>query len=283
VGKAVDLGNACDVGFTEVLEYFENDPDIRLIALYVESVRDGRRFKQVAHRVARKKPILALKAGRSALGAQVARSHTGSLMGKDEVYDAVFKQCGIIRVKDVEELEDLLMAFLYLPPITGRKVGIISNSGAAGIMATDACQEYGLELAQFSLQTKERIKGELPSWMKVRNPLDVWAASSYTGHNNTEVFKMVLENLMRDQNVDAVLITRSLTPGELDVSEAVLEIASTFRSKPIVCWIYGAYESRPGDVAAKLERSGKVVVFPTCERATRALAKLAQYLQFLQR
>ena len=120
IGKGIDLGNTCDIGFVDALTYFGNDPQIRIIGLYIESVKDGRKFLEAAKRVAQKKLVLVLKAGKSEEGAKAAQSHSGSLAGEDTVYDAAFKQTGLIRVRNVEEFGDISKAFLNLPP-TQRK------------------------------------------------------------------------------------------------------------------------------------------------------------------
>jgi acetyltransferase len=282
VGKGIDLGNTCDVSFVDWLEYFEDDPDVKVIALYIENIRDGRRFIPVANRVAKKKPIIAIKGGRSEEGVKASQSHTGSLAGRDEIYNAALRQCGIIRAEDIDELEDLCKSFLRLPPMKGKKVGAITNSGAAGIMAIDACGRYGMELARFSPQTTEVIQRQIPSWMSVKNPVDVWAASSFMGRDNRETLRIVLEALMLDKNVDGVLITRSSFPQEFDVSGIVGDIVSRYGDKPIVSWVYGDYDSHPGDVVDKLEKRGQISAFNTAERAIRALAGLAHYSEFLR-
>jgi acetyltransferase len=116
LGKGLDLGNSCDIDVAEAMEYFAEDPQVKVIVLHIEGIRNGKRFREVARRVVKKKPVLVLKTGRSERSARAAQSHTGSLVGKDEVWDAVFKQCGIIRANDIDELGDLVRAFSYLPP-----------------------------------------------------------------------------------------------------------------------------------------------------------------------
>jgi len=138
LGKAIDLGNACDVDLGDALEYFEQDDETRVVALHIEGTEDGARFLKIAKRLSPKKPVVALKTGRSEYAAQAAQSHTGSLVGKDEVWEAAFKQSGIIRVSDIEEFGDIARAFSVLPPMNGRKIGIISESGGVGIISIDS-------------------------------------------------------------------------------------------------------------------------------------------------
>jgi len=278
-GKGIDLGNACDIEFADGLEYFEDDPDIRLIFLHIEGIRDGRRFMEVARRVVRKKPILALKTGRGEEGARAAQSHTGTLVGRDEVYDAAFRQCGVVRITELDEFEDLAKAFLNLPLMTGRGVAVITVTGAVGIMAIDHLEKYGLRLARLSTGTLDRINALAPSWQRMDNPADIWPAAMIAGHPFDEVFATVLDSFAKDENVHAVLL---IFAGFFDMPMAELpttmfEIVDSAR-KPVVYWLYGP-EVEP--LKAALEKTGRVAVFPTVERALRALSRLsARWEQF---
>ncbi|GAI42463.1 unnamed protein product, partial [marine sediment metagenome] len=174
LGKGIDIGNACDIDFSDGLEYFEDDPEVKVILLYIEGMRDGRRFLDVAGRVAKKKPIIAIKSGQSEEAAQATQSHSGSLAGRDEVYDAAFRQCGVIRVTTAEEFDDLSKAFLHLPLMKGRGVGIITNTGGGGIMATDACTRHNLDLAKLSPESLRELDAIAPPWQDFQNPADIW-------------------------------------------------------------------------------------------------------------
>ncbi|MEW6033253.1 MAG: CoA-binding protein [Chloroflexota bacterium] len=145
-GKVIDLGNACDVDFADSLEYLEHDPDIKVIALHIEGLRGGKRFFEVARRVANKKPLVALKTGRSERGARAAASHTGSMAGRYQAYAAAFRQAGIVQVEDVEELEDVCQAFVRLPPLRGKRLGVTSWAGSTAVMSVDACEKHGIGL-----------------------------------------------------------------------------------------------------------------------------------------
>lgn len=281
IGKGIDLGNASDIDFADALEYFEDDPDIKLIVLYVEGIREGRRFFEVAHRVSRKKPVLALKTGKTELAAKAAMSHSGSLVGRDEVYDAAFKQCGIIRVGDVNELEDASLALLHLPLMRGRRVGIITFTGAGGVMSVDACSKWGLEPAHVTPETRKQISKLFPSWLVVSNPVDIFPAILLSGHSFDKVFRIVLEALLTDRNVDAVVC---ITPAQSrwswwDTSVAIQQLADAFPSKPIVSWLCS---TDINEAIPKMEEGGKTVVFYSPERAIRALAHLRRYTRFLE-
>ncbi len=281
VGKAIGLGNACDIDLADGLEYFENDPQVRLILLHIEGIRDGRRFMEVARRVTKKKPIIALKAGRSDEGARAAQSHTASLAGRDEVYDAAFKQCGVIRISDVDEFEDLQKAFLKLPLMKGKGVGVLSLSGACGIMATDALEKYNFRLARLSPRTLEKINTLAPSWQRLGNPADLWPAIMIAGHPMQEVLTAILEAFLNDGDVyGIVIVLGAFGEGQSIVDFTLLppRITAKFRGKPVVSWVYG-----PGlEVATKdLEERGGILAYPTVERAARVLSRLNHYWEYL--
>lgn len=142
LGKSMDLGNGTDVHFSDGLEYFEQDAETKVVGLHIEGMRDASRSLKQAHRVARKKPVVALKAGRSEQVAQAAQSHTGSLVGKNEIWSAALKQAGGTKVDDIEELGDTIRAFYMLPLMKGRRVGIVTYSGGFGVIGIDACQRF---------------------------------------------------------------------------------------------------------------------------------------------
>jgi len=280
LGKGIDIANGCDIHLAEALEYYENDPETRVILLHIEGVRDGRRFMEIARRVSSKKPIIALKAGRSEKGARAAQSHTGSLAGKEEVFQAALKQCGIVPASDLEEMEDLAKAFLRLPLMRGRRVGIVSMSGGAAVMLVDACAQYGLEMAELSPDTQARLQQLSPPWMKATNPLDFWPLNVHSRLGLSETAQVALRAFIADPNIDGLILALGIRywPEEaLQMARALFELMKSF-SKPI-CWWAGV--SPPEELVAEFEKRG-VVVFPSLERAIRALRKLADYWQFLQ-
>jgi len=282
-GKVIDLGNACDIDLADALAYFEDDPDIKVIVLHIEGIREGKKFLRVANRVARKKPVIALKGGKSERGAKAVQAHTGSLVGKDEVYEAAFDQCGIIRASDAEELEDLCLAFLRLPLMKGSRLAVMSWAGANMVFAADACERYGLELAELSPGTVSKISQLAPPWLPIQNPVDLWASiglvfdpGSFKGR-----IQIVLEAILAEGNADAVL---AIIPdfvemfGEYeDISSLFLDAAEHSKHRPVVFSIIGT----PGRFTAKLEQNNRTVVFASPERGVRALAKLWSYTQRL--
>jgi len=286
LGKGIDLGNACDIDCIECLEYFGQDPDIKLIVLHIEGMKEGRRFLEVSSRVAKKKPVLALKTGGSERAAKAALSHTGSLVGRDDVWDAAFKQCGVTRVSSFGELSDMTKAFLHLPLMKGRELGVISMSGGLGIMSLDACERCGLEMAKLSPETERKLIEMSPPWMGIGNPVDLWPAILTSRRPLTEVIEAALYSLLSDQNVNAVLLIAAAYFERLStpLTKVVLEAANTFKDKPIVWWPYEGwmYQVYPSELEEKVEKAG-VAIFPTPEGAIRALAGLANYSEFRNR
>jgi acyl-CoA synthetase (NDP forming) len=280
-GKVIDLGNACDIDPADALAYFEDDPDIKVIVLHIEGIQEGKNFLRVAKRVARKKPVIAFKGGKSETGAQAVQCHTGSLVGKDEIYEAAFGQCGIIRASDAEELEDLSLALLRLPPMKGRRLAVMSWAGAIMVFAADACERYGLELAQLSPATVSKIRQLAPLWLPIHNPIDLWASIGLVFDPRTfkERIRIVLEALLDEENADAVL---TIIPDfvELfgqsgDISSLLLDAADTSKHRPLIFSIIGP----PGKFTAELEQSNRTVVFASPDRGVRALSKLWSYTQ----
>jgi len=279
IGKAFDLANACDVDFADAMEYFEQDDDTKVVALHIEGVRDGKRFIEAAKRLARRKPVLALKTGRSAYAAEAVQSHTGSLAGKDEVWEVALKNSGIIRVSDIDELADLTRAFSMLSLMKGNRIGVISVSGGLGVVSLDACYKYDLEVARFSPQTIERLKGLMPSWQGVGNPVDIWPACMVLKQPIPHVITEMLDAILSDDGVDAAILVWNieLRRTGANIREAVPKLVETYRDKPLVCCLFGTDTEH---VRTKLKKSGAFMTTGTPERAIRALGRVAQYSAF---
>lgn len=286
VGKCIDIGDGSDVDFSDALEYFENDPDVKLVCLHVEGIRNGRRFMEVAKRVARKKPILALKTGDSIEGARAATTHTGSIVGNSEIYRAAFRQCGVIRVADCDELEDLAKAFLRLPLMAGRGLGIGTVSGGAGIMAVDAAARYNLTVAKLSSETIASIRKTYPAnwtWQPLSNPVDIIPAAFSSGRPGfLHKVRAIVKAILGDKSVDGLIFLTSALPdlpGVFDLWQSLTDLDKLYVGKPVVCCLYATDEARK--VANECEENTSTVVYPTAERAVRALSRLAEYREFL--
>jgi acyl-CoA synthetase (NDP forming) len=275
LGKGIDLGNACDIDFADGLEYFEHDAEVKVILLHMEGTRDGARFINVAKRVSRSKPIVALKTGRAEGSAQAMQSHTGTLTGADEVYHAAFKQCGVLRVSDIDEFHDFTRAFLRVPPMKGSGVGIITIAGAGGIMAIDACEKYGLRLGKPSAETLEKIAPLAPPWQTLENPADIWPAFMIARHRLDDVFYTIADAFLADPDIHGIIIVShaALVAG----APEVFQRARRF-DKPVLCWLYGSGMEQLID---DIEGKGETAVYPNVERAIRALSRLREYQEYL--
>jgi len=283
VGKGIDLGNTGDVDFSDGLEYFENDPQVKVIFLYIEGIKEGRRFLITAQRVSKKKPIIALKAGSSEAAARATKSHSGNLAGKDEAYDAAFRQCGVIRVTSTEEFQDLGKAFLKLPLMKGRNVGIITITGGGGILATEACARHGLKLASLTPNSQKRLDALAPKWQNYSNPADIWPPSMIAGNPLWDVLYNTVDSFLQDDNVDGIfIIMPGIPPIALDFLSPLKDafrLISKF-DKPAVLWCYGT--EIEGTVEL-FEHEGRILYYPTMDRAANVLSKLNKYCEFLNR
>jgi acyl-CoA synthetase (NDP forming) len=284
MGKAIDVGNACDLDTVDVLEYLADDPDTRIIVLHLEGIKRGRRFLNTAARVARTKPIIALKTGRSVAGAKAAMSHTGSLVGEDAIVDLALAAAGIIRVRTLVELLAVSRAFLNFRPMAGPRLGVATATGAFGIIAADACEDHGLELAPFPETLRELEEERIP-WHRLGNPVDLWPLGMVTG-SFTGVFKRAVAGLLADERVDAVLGVgpsfSSPRHADLDIPGAVRELhAANPRHKPLALLLYGDEAARRAQVQ-ELDREPDVACFNTMDEAIMGLAATWRYRQCIE-
>jgi len=261
----VSYGNASDLNESDFLEYFADDENTKAIALYIEGVKDGRRFLKALRYAAERKPVIILKAGKSASGAKAAASHTGSLAGSYEIYRAAFKQSGAIEVEEMEELFDAAKAFEMYPK-AGKRVAVITNSGGPGVLATDKLERLGLEIAKLSDETVDELRSFLPPQCSVRNPIDLIADADY------ERYRKTIEIVCRDRNVDSLLVI-CVPPIFLPSGEIAKAIIEADCDKPVIVNFMAGELVRGG--VELLEEHG-VKNFPTPERAAKALAWLAR-------
>jgi acyl-CoA synthetase (NDP forming) len=274
LSKVIGLGNKADVDDSEALEYLTHDKDTEVIAIYMEGVKDGPKFLKAAQKAANRKPVFILKSGRTEVGIKASLSHTGALAVKDEIFEAVCKQIGVIRVKDFEELMDFLKTFALQSLPKGNRVAILSMTGAGCVMAADECENHGLEVAQFSKKTVEHLASYLPSWIKVKNPMDTEMLFEAVGPENC--LKISLGAALKDKNVDCVVGVLPTSPlFAFDIQKAVLEVREKNPDKPIAFHILGSKDMV--DLWTKqLEQIG-IPVYPSIERCVKALAVMYEY------
>ncbi len=234
--KFISFGNKADISEIDLIYYLMEDEKTKVILLYLEEVTDGRALMQAARDVTRLsgKPVLLLKAGRTEAGASAAASHTGSLAGDDEIFDAAFKQAGIIRCGNIEEMFNIAIAFAYQPAPKSNRVAIITNAGGPGVLTTDAAIHDGLLLARFSEETTKEFKKYLPANANIKNPVDV------VGDARADRYNIAMNGAFKEDDVDAVFVI--LTPQSMtDIETIAREVVKVSKqySKPIYASFMG--------------------------------------------
>jgi acetyltransferase len=276
ISMFVSVGNKADVSGNKLIDYWGRDPGTRMIVMYNESFGDPRRFTQLARRVTKEKPILAVKAGRTRTGALAASSHTGALAGMDVAVDALFEQCGVIRATTLEELFDFAMAFSNQPVPRGDRVAIITNAGGPGILTADACESLGLEIVPLTEETRARLRAEVPEEASVQNPVDLIASA------DAAIYRVALDIVLQDPNVDSA-IAIFVPPVQVDtaaVAAGIAEIVARHEGKTVLGCLMGKKGVQMG--ATELKRhSIPAFMFP--ESAARALAAMCRYRRWRER
>ena len=271
----VSIGNKADVSSNDLLEWWEDDEETSLVLLYVESFGNPRRFGRLARRVARRKPILALKSGTTATGQRAASSHTAALAGSEAAVDALFHQAGVIRAVSLEELIDVATLLSAQPEPRGRRVAVLTNAGGLGILAADACDAAGLALPELGESTVERLRELLPAEASVANPVDM------LGSATAESYAQALPVLLADPQVDAalVLFVPAVTSTAEEVAVAVEGAAGAAASeKPVLAVVMSA-----SGIPAALRDGARVAGFAYPESAARALGRAAGRAGWLRR
>src|ERR671920_550042 len=275
--KVISMGNKVDMDENDILELLSEDDDTKVIVMYLEDIRDGRRFMQIAKRITKekKKPILVLKAGRTPEGAKAAMSHTGALMGSDETYDALLKQSGVIRVDTMQELFEMSTAFAKqpIPPSNGGVV-IVSNAGGPAIISTDACSKYGLKMADISKSKSEIVK-VIPPHGSARNPVDI------VGDADFNRFEKVLVEVLSNNNVSAV-VTMCTPSATLDYNELAKTIIKTSKNsgKTVLAALMGLAE---GIENKKILSDGGIPHFMYAEPAIRTLEAMFRHRRWIEK
>jgi len=265
----VSLGSMLDVDFADLIDYFADDPGTRSIVLYMESIGDVRKFLSAARSASRAKHVIVVKAGRHEAGARAAASHTGALVGEDAVFDAAFRRAGALRVATISDLFDMSEILAMQPPPSGPNLAILTNSGAVGIMATDALMLGGGRLAPLKSETLAALNAALPSYWSHANPIDI------LGDATPQRYRLAFEACAKDANVQGILVL--LTPQALtDPTETARQLSSFAHlpNKPLLaCWMGGAAVRAGIDL---LNRAG-IPTFDAPEPAIRAFLNMVQY------
>jgi acyl-CoA synthetase (NDP forming) len=288
--KVISYGNALDIDEVELLDYFASDSETKVITAYIEGVKDGRRFVKALALAAKKKPVIILKGGRGRSGAKLALSHTASLAGSAKIWQAMLKQYGAIVVSNFQELIDQVVAFTFLPPITGKRVVVAGGGGGKSMVSADVWEDEDFELPEFSTEFRRKLKDKVPElWDWVRNPID---GSLFQGTpvvdinllewlSNEDGFDVFIANLTQDDPLPNDIWEELLAPNFLQNV-----IAINRKGRPVICVI----ETGEIDLAqmeswkwrAIAETRSRIInqgvaVFPSPERAAKAIGKLVNY------
>jgi acetate---CoA ligase (ADP-forming) len=272
----VSIGNKADVSSNDLLEWWEEDDATDLVLLYLESFGNPRKFGRLARRVARRKPILALKAGTTGAGARAASSHTAALAGSDAAVDALFRQAGVLRARTLEELVDVAALLSRQPLPRGRRVAVVTNAGGLGILCADACEAAGLELPQLAAETRAALAEHLPAEASVANPVDL------LGSATAATYAATLPPLLADSHVDALiaLFVPPVVAGAEEVATAIAEtVERAAADKPVLVVVISA-EGMPHALRAE---DSPVAAFLYPESAAHALGLAAERAEWLRR
>jgi acyl-CoA synthetase (NDP forming) len=296
--KVISYGNACDVNESDLMEYLARDSKTRVITMYLEGPREGRRFLRLVDEIAREKPVLIWKAGLTDAGTRAVLSHTASLAGEEAIWDALFSQTAALRANSLEELVDATVALLNLPPATGRRVGVVGGGGGISIAAADACDRAGLEVPPLSRDSQEKLRSILPpAGTAVRNPVDIGAPIVPPA-----IFEKVLETVACEEGIDTIIATQAMyhilagilgPPPEQKAAfvrslvEAPAKIRDRFGKPVVIVLPIGGDELDKMDAERGRREirdtylEMRIPSYPTLERAIRAVAHVARYYQKL--
>ncbi|MHC5093924.1 MAG: acetate--CoA ligase family protein, partial [Planctomycetota bacterium] len=271
--KLISIGNKADVDELAIIRALGEDPDTKVIGGYLETITDGDTFIRRAENISREKPILLMKAGFTVAGARAASSHTGRLAGAESAYECVFERAGVVRCESIKNQFDYATAFAYQPLPKGPRVAVIANAGGAGIMATDAIERVGLELAQFEPETKSKLalSEELSRAASIDNPIDL------LGDALSDRYEFALRAVMEDPDTDSVLVL--LSPHAMtecrETAQAIVRVANENGSeKPVLACFLGA--SRVAE-AVEVLRQGMIPCYDSPENAVKTISMMCRY------
>jgi acetyl coenzyme A synthetase (ADP forming)-like protein len=276
--RIVSLGNQAGVTEAAIIEPIANDPYTRVVTAYIEGVSDGQAFLEAASRVAKEKPVIALKVGRGASGAKAVASHTGALAGAEAAYDAAFRRAGVLRASTFEEMLDWARALAWQPLPKGNRVAVLTNAGGLGVMAVDALEAEGMQLAPLTDKTRSFLRQRVPPAASVQNPIDILAGSG------PATYALCLDALLDDETVDAMVVMTApqdwFEPSSL--AEVVGEVGSSplGRRKPILAVIMGLGSTPENDATQVLHRR-HIPNFTFPERIGSTMAAMWQRQQWL--
>jgi acetyltransferase len=273
----VSVGSMIDVDFGDLIDYFGTDPQTRSILMYVEGITEARKFMSAARHFARTKPIIVVKAGKFTESAKAVASHTGSLAGEDDIYDAAFKRAGIVRVEEIDDLFNAAEVLGTQPLPRGPNLAVITNAGGPGVMATDALVAKGGKLAKLSQKTMDVLNGVLPSFWSKGNPIDI------LGDAKADRYKAAVEACLNDENVDGILVIFTQQAGgeSTEIAETIVELARSraYQGKTILTSFMG-YDAV--QEANRTFNANNIPTYSTPEQAIKTYMYMYQYERNLE-
>jgi acetyltransferase len=273
--RFVSLGNKADTDEITFIEAWHHDQHTSVIMAYLEGIEDGARFMDIARQVSREKPIIVVKSGTTSAGSRAVSSHTGTLAGSEWAYEAAFRQSGVIRARSVQELFDYSIAFARQPLLPNDRIAIVTNAGGPGIMATDACERAGLQLASLESETMAALRRVLPAAASVLNPVDL------LGDALADRYGLALEAVMQDPNVGGILVI--LTPQvmtQVEETARVVGEVSQRSAKPLFGCFMGRETVEPG---VRVLNNHRVPNYQVPERAVAAMAAMMRHRHWCER
>ncbi len=287
--QVVSYGNACDLNEADYLSYFEADDQTRMVCIYLEGVRDGRRFFEVTRRASLRKPIVIWKGGLTELGSRAVASHTASLGGSKRIWEGFLRQTGAIPVLGIDEMVDLMVGFRCLPDFRGRRVCVVSGGGAITVEACDQLDPAGLSMPELSKETQQAIRALLPaSGNSVRNPLDAGPPVFLI-----PTLKPILEALARSDQLDVVIVQHELSKRSPDFVEETAEVIPSIREASARPFIVIMPQPSSSSASIEIEKTRRqyreryiergIPVFDTLQCAVRALGRIIRYNEWLAR
>jgi acetate---CoA ligase (ADP-forming) len=272
ISNVCSFGNKCDVNENDLLEYFGNKDDVDVISMYLETVTDGKKLTRIAKQVAAKKPVIFLSGGRTEAGARAAMSHTGSIASNAKIVETAVKQTGMIMADDFTELKDFAKVFSTQPLPKGNRVAVITLAGSVGVVVSDLCANFGLELPKLTLETTEKLKDMFDT--PVGNPVDLYFSVTKIGF--TKTLETTFPDAFRDPNIDAaVLILAGFGYTQEAVQKKIIQKIVKEVGKPVVVCMIVGYNQYKNVI---MDEMGKdLPVFPSLISGVKALSKLCHY------
>ena len=272
LSKLIDLGNKMDINEVDALEYLGQDPETEVIAMHLENVAgDARTFLRLLKQISREKPVIVLKSGRTEAGARAASSHTGSIIrASDAVFDAAFKQAGVVRAYSLDDFFDLAKIFEYLYPMKSNRVHVSTGPGGEGVLTTDQCYFHGLAMAKLGAEAYSKLRAVFPPWEINANPLDLGVCAQF--NSGIDVLPVIVDAVAGDEGVDCIALQARLDRlAQPDgFINAVTETIK--RGKPVAIWM--TVMPRGDNTIVDRMEERRIPVYPSAERAVKALAAL---------